>query len=565
MHKEEQIMPIETRLPESLRQKHAQNMGLGCGNFFHIACATSPFADQQHFAIDKDYQVFTGEVYKGFSLTELKFVVDTYASWYYGVGVRAKDPIAVYIAEGIGNLIHYLALNAIGAIPAIVNGNMPAEIAAKWIQKVGAQGLFSDQEHASVISPHVRGNSALMFFVTDESAYETYKPSLPPVYPFKHTESDTVLIGHSSGTTGIPKAVQFQHQQFFYGIRYRLSLPFPNGSERILSALPHSHSAGIAYAMLATLNGCQVMVLSSNRPEVVLPNIEKFRPSMVVAFPEAYVLLNDSDLDSYDLNSIELWFNGGDAAHEPHIRRLISKGHHFVDGERRPGSIFIDGLGSSEMGFSLFRNIHTIYSKSYNRCIGKPLEWVDAAVLGENGEKLPPFRVGKLGVRSPTITPGYWNDSVLTARSQLNGYFLTGDLFYTDEEGRFFHVDRVPDAIRTRGGMVYSLETEEILLKHFSEIADCSLVATPSSDGFENAVAVVRFKREVRKAASLFLEAFNRCLRTAGKKELSLVLFAGSSQIPLGPTGKVLKRELREQFQEQLNRSKPNIPEPLHA
>lgn len=379
-----------TVLPEALRKLHAENLELGCGNFLHVACKVSPTGAQPHLWMDTPCRVFTGETYSTLSLHELRHIVDTLASWYYGIGVRAKDPVAVYVGEGVQNLIHYLALNAIGAIPAIVNGNVPAEIAAKWIEKVGALGLYTDTAHKALIAPHVRDNRALRYFVTDETAAQSFRPQLPAVYPYRHAETDTVLIGHSSGTTGIPKAVQFQHQQFFYGVRYRLSLPFAEGSERILSALPHSHSAGIAYLMLALLNGCSTMVLSTNKPEVVLPAMERFQPTMVVAFPETYVLLGDTDLDAHDLSSIRLWFNGGDAAHEAHIRKLITKGHHLVDGKRLPGSLFIDGLGSSEMGFSLFRNVHTPGTELYNRCIGKPLDWVDAAVLDDNGEPLPP-------------------------------------------------------------------------------------------------------------------------------------------------------------------------------
>lgn len=551
-----------TILPDALRHAHAANLQLGCGNFLHVAEAVSPYRDEQHFWMDVPVRIFTGETYKGFSLKELKHAVDTYASWYYGAGVRAKDPIAVYMDEGMGNLIHFLALNAIGAIPAIVNGNMPEETAAKWMEKVGAIGLYSDASHAEKIAPFIRGNRNLKFFVTDESAAEVYTPKLPEKYPFKHTDLDTVLIGHSSGTTGIPKCVAFGHQQFFYGIRYRLGLPFAPGSERVLSALPHSHSAGLAYVMLAVLSGSSTMVLSSNQPGVVLPAIQEFKPSMVVAFPETYVLLTDEPMEQYDLSSVRLWFNGGDAAHEPHIRKLIAEGHHLVNGEKVKGSVFIDGLGSSELGFSLFRNVHTATTENYNRCIGTALEWVDATVLSDDGEKLAPYQVGRLGVKSPSITPGYWNDSLLTIRSTLDGYFLTGDLAYVDSKGRFFHVDRVPDKIATSSGVVYSLETEELLLKHFEILSDVTVVAGVSGTGEANAIAAVRLRRGKTANEKSLLEAFNAKLKELGKNGLVEVRLVALDQIPLGPTGKVLKRELRNWLKPA---AKPTVSSPVGA
>jgi len=556
---------VNTVLDDKLRMKHFENKALGAGNFLHVACDVSPHGDDQQFFMDQPLTLFTGETFPSFSLKELRHAVDTYASFYHGAGVRAKDPIAVYVSEGIGNLIHYLALNAIGAIPAIVNGNMPAETAAKWIAKVGAIGIFSDDSHAALLSPFASKNTALKFFVTDETAAKAYRPDLPKLYPYRHADNDVVLIGHSSGTTGLPKAVPFQHQGFFHGIRYRLGLPFPQGSERVLSALPHSHSAGIAYVMLAALSGSPTMTLTTNRADVVLSAVEKFRPTMVVAFPETYVLLNDANLDAYDLSSIQLWFNGGDAAHESHIRKLIAKGHRVVEGRKVAGSIFIDGLGSSEMGFSLFRNVHTLGTEHYNRCIGKPLDWVDAVVLGDNGEELPPRRIGKLGVKSPTITSGYWNDSLLTARSQVNGYFLTGDMFYRDEEGRFFHVDRIPDVIQTKHGVLYSLETEEILLKAFPELSDITVVAAPEEGGASIGVAVTRVRPGSVGDSDDLLERFNEVLGTKGKVLLGSVVLAELEDVPLGPTGKVLKRELRDHFRDCFRKSTPPTLEPLHG
>ena len=78
-------------------------------------------------------------------------------------------------------------------------------------------------------------------------------------------------------------------------------------------------------------------------------------------------------------------------------------------------------------------------TNNYNRCVGRPLDWVDAQILGENGEGLPPNVVGRLGVKAPSVTTGYWNNSLLTFRSRLSGYFLTGDLAYKDLWMNRFH------------------------------------------------------------------------------------------------------------------------------
>jgi long-chain acyl-CoA synthetase len=321
-------MSVDTILPDESRKRHAENPALGCGNFLRFAKEVSPFPGKQHVWMDRPFEAFDGTVHHGFSLDSLTAIVDAYASFYYGAGVRPKDVIGVYVDEGVANLIHYMALNAIGAIPAIVNGNMPVRIAAEWFQKVGALGLFTDETRLA-IKQHLEGNRMPFFWLTNAGARAIFNPAFPETYPFKHAASDPILISHSSATTGIPKAIEFQHEQFFHGIRYRLGLPFPKGSERMLSALPHSHSAGFAYFTLGVLSGCHMMILSSNKADMFLPAIQSFRPSMIVAFAETYVFLNDAPMGNYNLSSINLWFNAGDAAHEAIIRPLVAKGSRY--------------------------------------------------------------------------------------------------------------------------------------------------------------------------------------------------------------------------------------------
>jgi acyl-CoA synthetase (AMP-forming)/AMP-acid ligase II len=177
--------------------------------------------------------------------------------------------------------------------------------------------------------------------------------------------------------------------------------------------------------------------------------------------------------------------------------------------------------------------------------------WVEAAVLDPDGEPVGQCVVGRLGVRSPSVTSGYWNDSVSTNKSRLRGYWLTGDLVYRDHLGCYYHVDRVPDAIRTPGGPLYSLQTEELLLKHCSEIADCTVVGVADSRGDRSiqmpiAVMVPRCGADID--ATKLLEKINDRQMALGRPPLSRIHLAEQDEIPLGVTGKVLKWHLREKL-----------------
>jgi len=527
----------------------AQDPSLGAGNFMPTALACCPSPSNPIIYLEKPLKTFWGERFTQLSYLDLNRLADSYAAWYLKQGITPFDPVFIYLDDGIEYFIHYLALTRIGAIGVLTNGNMPAAVAYAHARNTNAVGVFTDKSHSAALKEHVKPGD-FKFFTSDLEIKEPLKNLAPPK-PFRHVKDDPILIAHSSGTTGTPKAVLLQHEAFFYGVRYRLGLARIPGGETILSSLPHSHNCAIAYFMLAMLSGTPVYLCSDHNGEAVMKNISRVRPKTVVSFPQTYVEMVEAGLDAYDLSSVNLWFNAGDAAHEGHIRELVKRGSRLKDGKVTRGSIFIDGMGSSEMGFSLFRNVHTPETNNYGRCVGKALEWVDAQILSEDGEKLGPNVVGRLGVKAPSVSTGYWNNSHLTFKSRLSGYFLTGDMAYRSADGNFYHVDRVPDVIRTEQGPVYGLQTEELLLSHFKEIADCSVFGQKRRDSdFAVPVAFVRFHIDselATKNAETLLEIFNAALSANSLPTLSAVRLSEASEIPLGTTGKVLKRILRSE------------------
>jgi acyl-coenzyme A synthetase/AMP-(fatty) acid ligase len=534
-----------TLLTPERRLKLASDPTLGAGNFIAKALAATPTPDAPVLFLERPFVTFWGESFLELSLRQLDALGRKYAAFYLGRGVTRADPVGVYLEDGIDYLVHYTALTAIGAIPVLTNGNMPLPVAAGHFARVGAVLAYTDEARAKELRALGDAPLASGFYVTD-AATGGLEPEVDPSWrPYVHADTDPIMIAHSSGTTGVPKPVLLQHQKFFHGVRYRLNLPAVSGGERILSSLPHSHNAAIAYVMLALLAGTPVMIASDHSGPNVLRLIETFKPTMVVSFPQTYVEICEDDLDRRDLASVELWFNGGDAAHEAHIRKLVRSG-----GKRDPQtgvgtSKFVDGMGSSEMGFSLFRHVHTANTNVFGRCVGKPLEWVEAKVFGDDGAPLGARAIGRLGVKAATVTSGYWNDSVLSFKSQIDGFWLTGDLAYYDDEGRFFHVDRVPDRVLTEDGPLYSLRTEELLMKEHPEILDCSVVAAPTASGSSGAVAFVRLRPGESDDRAAWLARLNATLANVGWPRLAALTLAVPEDIPLGATGKVLKRELR--------------------
>jgi acyl-coenzyme A synthetase/AMP-(fatty) acid ligase len=182
------------------------------------------------------------------------------------------------------------------------------------------------------------------------------------------------------------------------------------------------------------------------------------------------------------------------------------------------------------------------------------MRFAEAAVLSEDGEILPPGQVGRLGVRSASLTPGFWNDNVRWHQEWLGGYYLTGDLAYRDGGNNFYHLDRTTDAIRTSEGFVYSAYTEELLLSEYEEIRDCTVVGLADDDvkfGWEDeGVAETYVLLELANGATAPEDPtawVNAALTKHGLPVVVGALVVGEDAIPLGITGKVLKRILREQ------------------
>jgi acyl-CoA synthetase (AMP-forming)/AMP-acid ligase II len=271
---------LETTVDLAKRRALANSDEIGAGNFLDHALALSPNSDAAILFLEQPYRSPAAIASRkrktrqtSLSLNQLKAERDFYASWYHRSGVKPKDPVAVYLDDGIEYLVHYLALTALGAIPVLTNGNLAPEIAALYFRKVGVVGLFVDESHKAALEPYLSTTDAYRFVAVDQDVvHDARRPSdllLPKSYPFVHQDLDPIMIAHSSGTTGIPKAVLLQHRGFFHGVRYRLSVPSTGGPERILSALPHSHNCAMAYIMLALL--CASAALRQSRLHHVEP------------------------------------------------------------------------------------------------------------------------------------------------------------------------------------------------------------------------------------------------------------------------------------------------------
>jgi acyl-CoA synthetase (AMP-forming)/AMP-acid ligase II len=536
---------------KSIRARLAADPNVGAGNVLTTLAELDLGLDTPQFTFDTAAgQSGAGDVpaWQPLTLRQMHELAAARAAALAGIGIRKRDPVAVIAPTAIDTAVTFLALARIGAIPALINPSLAPELAVRFIGKLNAVGLITDGGHAAQLPESATGTPVL----SDDFAQLNGDPASAPA-PYRWFPTDPVAITHSSGTTDLPKAVVHSHQSLYAAIRYRLSLPRPQGTERMLSALPCPHAAGLIILNLGMSYGSEVAMLSQQTGPGVLAAIDSWRPHAVVGFSTTWPDLVKADLSKHDLSTVALWWNTGDCAHEAHIRRLVACGSRQsvtrAGREQVPGSVFVDGLGSSEMGHSHFFIAHTPDSSQYHRCIGKVHSFADAKVFGPDGDELPNGQVGELGTKSTTLSLGYWNDSAATYRTRFGGYFLTGDLVYRDDEGYFYHLDRKLDSVDLGNGQfIYTSASEERILAACPDVLDCTIVAVRDGDVVRTDV-LLQLEADADAAADRTDEV-RAALEPHVAATLRDVIAVDDDKIPLTPTGKVRKFVLRQRHLE---------------
>jgi acyl-coenzyme A synthetase/AMP-(fatty) acid ligase len=287
--------------PLDVRQQFMTDPALGAGNFLQKALEanphnTVPFA----FSHTTDHR---GEVVlRGHSLRDLAALRDRYARWYRANGVEAGEPVAVLVGEGLEPILHFLALTALGAVPALINNAMPERTAIRYIDHVGAVGLVADDPTRLVAAYRADGNRRRPRFIVPAAEIKAYDPlddaagALPAGYPYQHAADEVVALIHSSGTTGTPKSTMLAHRQFWEGKEPRMERFPASPDDRLMSLMPHTHAGGLSYFLTATLLGLPTVVMSDWRRTAVEPVMEAFQPTMVASFPRTFVELATGEL-----------------------------------------------------------------------------------------------------------------------------------------------------------------------------------------------------------------------------------------------------------------------------
>lgn len=528
---------------KACREKLYSDPELGAGNVLFKALAAYSDRENPFLFLENSFVSPQGTVYPDFSLATLYRVVVELSTWYAGSQVKAGDFVCLYLREGVCGFLHFLALNAIGAIPVLINGNLPPETAVRYAMLNGFAILTYDD--VTDRDARISGKLSLIKGINASVPVMDKVDEVLGDWPVARGGDDIVMICHSSGTTGMPKAVSFTHDQFFRGKRERLQSFIEAEVERMVTIMPTSHAAGISYLMTAVLLQIPTLSLTQQRGKEVADAIAAYAPSIVTAFPQTYVSLVRLGLPDGHLNSVRRFYNTGDTSHEAHIRELLRVA---------PKARYIDMFGASELGMSQFYKTSSPGMIASGRCVGRAADYAECVILSPTGAMLPDGEPGYIGVKSPTITPGYYGQPHMTELSRLNGYWLTGDVGIRNEDGEFIHLDRIIDVVNTAWGKkAYTLLIEEHVLR-MPEVVDVTVVGVQRGPTSEQAVVIFVTPKEqfVRLTSSEVLRHIVGVLPCLQEPipdyGVCAAILVPDYELPTGASGKVLKSVVKELF-----------------
>jgi long-chain acyl-CoA synthetase len=236
-----------------------------------------------------------------------------------------------------------------------------------------------------------------------------------------------------------------------------------------------------------------------------------------------------------DVSSLRLCVSGGAALPVEVLR----------GSEEAFGCAILEGYGLSET--SPVASFNHPAAEHKPGSIGTPVAGVEMRVVDKKGSVLPAGEIGEIAIRGHNVMKGYWGKPEATAQAIPDGWFRTGDLARMDEDGYFFIVDRKKELIIRGGYNVYPREIEEALYEH-PAVREVAVIGIPHDSLGEEVAAAVALKPGAQ-AAPDELRAFAR-ERVAGYKYPRQVWLV--DELPKGPTGKILRREVRPPAQDSL-------------
>jgi acyl-CoA synthetase (AMP-forming)/AMP-acid ligase II len=451
-----------------------------------------------------------------------------------------------YLGKNIDRYFEVL-LGAFKARAVIVGVNWrlaPPEI-AYVLNDAGCEVLFVGKDYYAAIEKILIDCPKLKAVIAMDDGHELWpsyeqwrdaqsaQDPLLPVGP-----DDDVIQLYTSGTTGHPKGVQLTNANYLAVFECLGTMPIGSyePDDVVLIAMPFFHVAGVNIGLLTLAQGAHGIVLGEIDPMEILRLIEAKKITYAFLVPAVILfLLQHPKAKTTDFSSLKNISYGASPISDEVL----------LGAQRTFGCEFLQVYGLTETtGGGTFLSPEDHHpARGKLRSCGRPALGHEIRIVDETGRTLGAGQVGEIVIKARNVMKGYWNKADATRAAIKNDWFHTGDAGFFDEEGYLYIHDRVKDMIVSGGENIYPAEVENALFGH-PGVADAAVIGVPD-DKWGEAVKAIVVKKEGSSPSPAEIIAWAR-ERIAGYKLPKTVDFI--DVIPRNPSGKVLRRELRQPY-----------------
>ncbi|MEO8973898.1 MAG: long-chain-fatty-acid--CoA ligase [Ktedonobacteraceae bacterium] len=511
---------------------------------------TYPYAEMLTRTAER-YPEHIALIFKSVNLTyrELESLVNSFANALLALGIRKGQRVCLLMTNRPEYLISWFAIARIGAVACPMNPSYKEREVTYQLSNSEASAVIVQQSLLPLVEAARTEAPNLTCVITVGS-----QPQQNPIFSFKHLIQtypstpptgekpgweDTIALPYSSGTTGLPKGVMLSHENLVCNACQSIATARITFQDRMLVFLPLYHIYGIMLMGLAAMTGATIVLMERFEPDECLRNIQEQGITLLYTVPQVLsALLNWPQLDTFDLHTVRFAQCG--AAPVPPVLA-----HRF---QERTGITVMTSYGLTEASPGTHSN--PVYDRQLIKVetIGLPIHDTKQKIVDiETGEiELGVGEEGELIVQGPQVMQSYWKAPEDTATTLRHGWLYTGDIGLRDEEGYVTITDRKKEMIKYKGFSIAPAQIEALLLEH-PAVVDVAVIAKPDDavGEFPKAFVVLQLDSTRQSADELITWVNNQLATYKQIREMEFI-----DTIPRNPSGKILRRVLKEREQQ---------------
>ena len=459
-------------------------------------------------------------------------------------GVGKGDRVALLAYNSIEFVDSFYAVAKLGAVAVPLNWRLVADELSFILKDSGAGTMIFGAEFSDTVADlHDRGaegtvitnwieigpaETCSVWALNYDDLVVGGDTSEPGLVAFG---DDLMFIMYTSGTTGLPKGVMHTHNTVHNAFRNVLSTIELGPRDRYLIVLPLFHVGALMPIISCLYAGSCVVVMRQFDPAAMWDVIESERISSTLAVPAMLnFMLMVPDFEKRDRSALRYILSGASPVPVALIRKYQDIG---IEIEQVYGMTETGGPGCHISGKDAITHAGST---------GRGYLLTDVRVVDDKGQDVPPGEPGQILLRGAHNMIGYWNRPDATAETLQDGWLYTGDVAIMDAAGFVTIHDRIKDMVISGGENVYPAEIENVILQH-EAVADVAVIGQPSEAWGESTFAVIVRKDDTVQEADILKYCRGKMASFKAPKGAVFI-----DEIPRNPTGKPLKRLLRDQF-----------------